>query len=283
MVTLLVLGNHSHPYTGAYIRGMVKMADAFGVNLNYRLVHDLENFRIERIISEKPDFMIVFTEKAEKLTSLFSELNCAGIPFIVGNSMPSDDGMKYAVGACGPNDWGMGRLLAGKIAEQCDFEGGYCLFRDHPDTQKYISRTYSVITELKKIAPDMSCLDMQPSIEKDGAKMIMTEWINRFGESLKMVITSNPGECLVGMNEAVRKFKKYSLIRGTFGNSLISQQYMKEGQLSAMVWQSAEGEGALALEMAIDWLNGLDIPSIRYLPMKIITHETVDQYFPAQW
>lgn len=283
LVTLLVRENYSHPYTSAYMRGMAKMAGAFGVNLNYQIIHESRDGKIESLFSEKPDLLIVYTESADKLTAFFQEMNNAGIPVIVGNSIPSDDGMKFVLGACGPNDWGMGRLLAKKLAELCGYEGGYCLFRSHPETQKYISRTYSVVTELKKIAPGMTCLDMQPCIDKDGAKMIMTEWINRFGDDLVMVTSSTPVECLAGMNEAIRKHKKSFIIRGTFGNNLLSQQFMKEKRLHAMVWQSAEGEGAMALEIAIDWLNGLDIPPIRYLPMNIITYETVDQYFPAQW
>jgi ABC-type sugar transport system substrate-binding protein len=283
LVTLLVWEHYSDPYTGAYIRGMAKMAGAFGINLNYKIIHELRESKIEELFTERPDLLIVYTENAYKLTQFFHEVNSAGIPLIVGNSSPNDEGMKFALGACGPNDWGMGRLLAGKLAELCGYEGGYCLFRSHPETQKYVSRTYSIITELKKIAPNMTCLDMQPCLERDGAKMVMTEWLNRFGDDLVMVASSSPGECLAGMNDAVRKFKKSSIIRGAFGNSLLAQQFMKEGRLQAMVWQSAEGEGAMALEMAIDWLNGLDITPIRYLPMKIITHETVDQYFPAQW
>ena len=34
---------------------------------------------------------------------------------------------------------------------------------------------------------------------------------------------------------------------------------------------------------AVDWFNGLDIPPIRYLPMRVIAHSDVDSYFPAQW
>lgn len=283
LVTLLVWESYSDPYTGAYIRGMAKMAGAFGINLNYRIIHESPESRIDDLFNERPDLLIVYTENADKLTQFFHQVNNAGIPVIVGNSIPSDEGMKFALGACGPNDWGMGRLLAGKLAELCGYEGGYCLFRSHPETQKYVSRTYSIITELKKVAPKMTCLDMQPCLERDGAKMVMTEWLNRFGDDLVMVASSSPGECLAGMNDAIRKLKRSSIIRGALGNSLLGQQFMKEGRLQAMVWQSAEGEGAMALEMAIDWLNGLDITPIRYLPMKIITHDTVDQYFPAQW
>ena len=267
----------------AYLRGMGKMADAFGVDLDYSAVRGDYGKEIEKIIERKPDLVIVYSESGDKLTDSFQKINEANIPLIVGNSMPSDEGVKYVLGACGPDDWGMGRLLARTLAEECGYKGGYCILRHHPESQKYISRTYSVISELKKIAPDMTCLDIQPSLEKEGARMVLAEWINRFGNDLAMIAASDPGECLIGINETLHKYKREDVVRGVFGNSLISQQFMKESRLQAMIWQSAEGEGAMALEMAIDWFNGLDIAPIRYLPMKVITHDTVDRYFPAQW
>lgn len=98
-----------------------------------------------------------------------------------------------------------------------------------------------------------------------------------------MILSSDPGECLIGMNEAIDRFRRDDILRGAIGNSLISQQFMKEKRLHLMVSESAEGEGAMTLEIAVDWFNGLDIPPIRHLPKRIITLKDVDNYFPAQW
>lgn len=282
-IMVLNLFSFERPYTQAYLRGMLKMADAFGIDLDFRTFTSNYTEQIKQAVLESPDLLIIYADDAGRLTPSFKFCNESGVPLIVGNSVPEDEGMKYVLGACGPDDWGMGRLLARELRNKCDKPGGYCILRDHPETQKYISRTFSVITEFKELDPGFECLDMQPTVERDGARMIVTEWINRFGDDLKMIVASDPGECLIGMNEALRKHKREDVIRGVFGNSLISQQFMKERRVDAMIWQSAEGEGAMALEMAVDWFNGLDISPILYLPMKVITHDTVDSYFPAQW
>ncbi|TFG62589.1 MAG: hypothetical protein E4H36_07650 [Spirochaetales bacterium] len=286
-VILLRLCSFEHPYFRAYYRGMVKMANAFGIELEQRSFSEKYEQAIQSVLAEKPDLLILYTEDAMKMTDYFKLINESGIPFIVGGSMPADDGMKYTLAACGSDDWGMGRMLAERMARLVLVSPGetegYCILRHHPESQKYISRTFSMVTELKKICPDLRCLDMQPSLSREGSRMIVSEWLNRYGNSCGMILSSDPGECLTGMNEAIDKFRRGDILRGAIGNCLISQQFMKEKRLHMMVWESAEGEGAMALETAIDWLNGLDIPPIRYLPKRIITLKEVDNYFPAQW
>jgi ribose transport system substrate-binding protein len=58
---------------------------------------------------------------------------------------------------------------------------------------------------------------------------------------------------------------------------------VKEGKLHAVTLQSAETDGALPVEVAVDYFNGLEIQPIRYLPKKIITKENVDNFYPPQW
>jgi ABC-type sugar transport system substrate-binding protein len=58
---------------------------------------------------------------------------------------------------------------------------------------------------------------------------------------------------------------------------------VKEGKLFAITSQTAEGDGALAVQTAADWFNGKKIPPVKYLPKHIITKADVEEFYPPQW
>jgi ABC-type sugar transport system substrate-binding protein len=43
------------------------------------------------------------------------------------------------------------------------------------------------------------------------------------------------------------------------GNNKVSLDLMKAGKVHGIRWESAEADGALALETAVDYFNGLDV------------------------
>ena len=88
---------------------------------------------------------------------------------------------------------------------------------------------------------------------------------------------------MIGANKAIAQTNREDIIRAGVCHSKSGLDGVKEGKINAITFQSAEGDGALAIEAAIDWFNGLDIIPIKYLPIEIITKENVDLFYPAQW
>ena len=86
-----------------------------------------------------------------------------------------------------------------------------------------------------------------------------------------------------GEDQGPRRQVAESIIVYATGNNKISLDLMKAGKVHGIRWESAEADGALALETAIDYFNGLEVQPIRYLPAKVIRPEAVDSYYPAQW
>jgi ABC-type sugar transport system substrate-binding protein len=68
------------------------------------------------------------------------------------------------------------------------------------------------------------------------------------------------------------------------GSSRSGLALIREGRLHAVTYQSAEGDGALPIEIAARWFRGETIERpVYYLRKAIITAENVEQYWPAQW
>jgi two-component system response regulator YesN len=55
-------------------------------------------------------------------------------------------------------------------------------------------------------------------------------------------------------------------------------EMLRNERLHAITYQSPELDGALSLQVAIDWFNGLQVEPIRYLPKHIITRADVEEF-----
>ncbi|MBI9099336.1 MAG: substrate-binding domain-containing protein, partial [Spirochaetaceae bacterium] len=283
---ILLLESCDHPYHLAYRRGAQKIADAYGVNLtwlNAMYSTETQSKQVKEAIHKKPDLVIVTPTSAVESTKWFRKLNEAGIPTIGSNTTPEDEGFRYILGWTGPDDWSQFRLLARDFAKRMNYQGDYAVLRHIKGNSNYISRTHSIVTELKKIAPEMKCVEMESAVEYDQMKKITASWLRKHGDSLKGFVSSEPGDGVKGMCEAVEESGRTDIVLVSAGNSLATQDLVKADRLHSITYQSAEADGALSMKMAVDWFNGIQIPPARYLPGQLITKDNVDQFYPTQW
>lgn len=283
---VIILESCDHPYHIAYREGAKKIAQAYSVNLawqNAAYSVDLQGKQVEQVIKDKADLVILTPLSVTHSTQWFKTLNKAGIPVIGSNTVPEDEGFKYIVGWTGPDDWSQFRLLARDFAERMDYKGNYAILRHIKGNSNFISRTYSIISELSKIAPEMKCLEMESAVEYKVIKEMTGKWLKKHGTELTGIISSEPGEGTKGMCDAVDEAGRKDIVLVSAGNSRSTQDLVKSGRLQSITYQSAEADGALAMKMAIDWFEGLAIPPARYLPKQLITNENVDRYYPTQW
>ncbi len=285
--TVIYLKMVDHPYLTATERGMRKVADAHGINVKTMVANsdiNIQAQQVDQAINERADLVIMNPVDARASLPLFRRLNQAGIPVIASNTFPSDEAMRYILAWTGPDDWEQFRMLAREFAERMNYEGGYVIVRHLPGGSPYFSRTFSVITELEKIAPDMKLLAMQTTnLEAEQSMQVVSDWISRFGNELNGIVSADDAGAQVGINEAVSSADREDIIRVAAGNSKVGMEFVQEGRLHAITFQSPEADGALPMQLAAEWFSGKGIPPIRYLPRAIITQENVEEYLPAQW
>lgn len=276
-----------HAYLTAMQRGMQQIADFYGIEMKTMCAEQNPNLQAEQVdlaINEKPDLIIFNAVNPKGATDLLRKMNEAGIPVIASNQMCTNEGLAYALTWCGPDDWGNNRNLAKVFAEKMGKKGGYCIVRHLPGNACYDSRTWAIVTELNKIAPEMKLLDMQTSkLDKIETEKLVAGWITRYGKELKGITCSDDSGAQLGVNKACKDANRTDIIRVAAGNSKIGMDSVKDGDVAAITVQSAEGDGALSMELAAEWFSGKKLPEVRYLPKGIITPATVDKYLPAQW
>jgi ribose/xylose/arabinose/galactoside ABC-type transport system permease subunit/ABC-type sugar transport system substrate-binding protein len=277
-----------HPYLTAYTRGMQRVADVYGIHLKTLVANNDINIQAQQVdqaINERPDLVIITPVDATAVVPLLRKLHEARIPVIASNLLPTDAGMPYVLTWTGPDDWGNFRMLAHEFARRMNNEGGYCIVRHVPGAAPFVSRTYAMVTELKRIAPRMTCLDMQPTgLEAERTMQVTADWITRFGTQLKGIVSADDSGAQIGVNEACQRAGRQDIIRVAAGNSKVGMDAVRHGTLAVVNYQSAESDGALPMKLAADWFNGkpLDRP-IYFLKKAMIAKENVDQFLPPQW
>jgi len=276
-----------HPYLTALLQGMQLVADANKINLSVKTANNdinVQSQQADEVINQKPDLVIVSPVDAQGCVPILRKLNQAGIPVICSNLLPDRQAFPYLLAWTGPDDWGQFRMLAHDFAKRMNYQGGYCIVQHRPGSSPFFSRTWSVVTELKKIAPKMHLLAMQTTdLDSEKSKQVVSGWITRFGPQLNGIVSADDSGTQVGINEAVRNANREDIVRVAAGNSKVGMDFLKTGELSAITYQSPEADGALPMKLAADWFSGKPVPPINYLPQAIITKENVDHYLPAQW
>jgi len=284
-VVFIVHGDH--PWTTACTLGAQKVADVYDMELkalspNWDLA--VQNQMIDQAINERPDMILLIPLDAKTAPQQARKINQAGIPLILFNTLPSAAAMDYCIAWTGPDDFGQFRMLSRVWADELGKKGGVAYVQHAPGGSPYFARCWGPITELSGYAPDIYTLDKQaPGFEADKTMQLVSDWLTRFGDELVGICAADDSAQALGIFEALKKAGREDVLVIAAGNSKQGMDLVKEGKLDAITYQTAEGDGALAVKTAADWFNGKEIEPVRYLPKHIITIDDVDNFYPPQW
>jgi len=284
---IILLKAGDHPYWTAYLKGFRTVTDAYEMdvkvfNSNWNM--DLQAQQTDQAINDRPDIIVMAPVDATACTPLMRKISRSGIPLIASNTIPTDEAMRYCHAWTGPDDWGQFRMLSRTLADHMDRTGGYAIIRHMPGSSPFFARTYAPISELAEYAPAMELLEMDTAnLEADGTMQLVSAWLIKHGRNLKGLILAGDGFSMTGALEAVKASGREDITIVAAGNSKIGMDAVKSGEVAAITYQSAEGDGALAAWTAARFLNGQDVEPVVYLPRHIITRQDVEEFYPAQW
>jgi ribose transport system substrate-binding protein len=276
-----------HPYFTAFTNGAKKVAQAYGMNLKI-ITGDWsvakQKQQVTEAITQHPDMIIIAPAAGDVAESLFRQINQAGIPFIASNLLPNNAAMKYALSWTGPDDWGQMKMLADNFAQLMNKQGGYAIVRHMPGASPYYSRTFGVEDELLKVAPDMKLLDAQTgNLDETTEQQLISGWLTKYGTKLKGLMLAGDSAEIIAAQQALKNANRTDVVIVAAGNSKVGMDAVKSGLLSSETYQTAEGDGALPVYQAAQWLEGKKIAPVSYLPQQIINKDNVGKFLPAQW
>ncbi len=272
--SIVALVSGIHPYSIDFQEGMRRAAVHFGINLKILLSQWDSNHQIydvDEAISLDPDLIIIWIDKIKSGSELIVKIYNAGIPVIAANTLPDDEGFKHILSWTGPDDWTQFRLLAHRFADLMNNRGGYAVICHIEGTSAYYARSWSVITELKKVSPEMELLDMKSTgLDLEKTYKQVKSWIEKYGKELKGIVSADDSVTQLGINRALAELGREDIIRVASGSSLTGISLIRENKCHAITYQLAQQDGALPLKVAADWFNGLEIPPLRHLPVRLL-------------
>ena len=82
-----------------------------------------------------------------------------------------------------------------------------------------------------------------------------------------------------GIVRAIEESGRKDIIVYTTGVNKFSLDMTKAGKCHGIRWESAEADGALAVETACNWFSGLFVEPIKFLPYSCVTIKNADDYY----
>jgi ribose transport system substrate-binding protein len=284
---VIIIVHGDHPWTTAYSNGARKAAQALGMTIDLWSPNwdvNVQNQMIDQAINAKPDAIGVIPINAESAVQQFRKINQAGIPAFGTNTLTTAEAMRYMVTWTGPDDWGQMRKLARYLADKMGKKGGIAYITHNPGGSPYFARMYGPRTELKAYAPDIKTLDFQsPGFDAPASKQVVADWITRFGPQLKAIFLADDSAQAIGAVDAIKEAGRTDILIVGAGNSKAGMDLIASGDLLAITYQTAEGDGAAVVKAMADFFNGKSLPELGYLAQDIITKDNVAGFQPPQW
>lgn len=275
-----------HPYWSEYEQGLVVEAERLGMKLevwNSGWDHERQARIVDELVESKPDLVIFVPVEPFLATECFRRLAEASIPVIASNQSLESEAYASIISWTGPNDWGQHRLLARHFASLMDHCGGYCIISHKPGTSPYLARVWGFRTELNRLAPQMSCLDVRfTEFERERTRLAVLTWLDRYGDRLKGIVSADDAIPIEGVKRALVERGRQDIICVANGATRRGFEFVKDGTLKAVTYQSPVMDGMLAVRTAADWFSGIAVEPIRYLPLSIVTAAEADSYIASR-
>ncbi len=231
--------------------------------------------QIESFISQKVDAIILNPCEVEASSPAVEKAKAAGIPIINVNSetaaMPD--------GFVGSHDETSGEIAMEQIAKLLEGKGNIVIMDGYMGQAAQIKRAIGAKNVLNKY-PGIKVLAEQTA-EWDRAKAmsLMENWIQSYGDKINAVFAHND-EMGMGALQALEQAKlKHKVAVVSIDAIADALQAVKDGRLDATVYQDAKGQGAGAIDLAIQLVKKEPVENRSvFIPFQLVTKENIDAF-----
>ncbi|MBX3252859.1 MAG: sugar ABC transporter substrate-binding protein [Chitinophagaceae bacterium] len=231
--------------------------------------------QVETFIARNVDAIILNPCEVEASSPAVEKAKAAGIAIINVNSETATQ----PDGFVGSKDEDSGQMAMEQIAKLLDGKGNIVIIDGYMGQAAQIKRAAGAREVLNKY-PDMKVLAEQTA-EWDRAKgmSLMENWIQSYGDKINAVFAHND-EMGMGALQALEQAKmKDKVVVVSIDAIADALQAVKDGRLDATVFQDAKGQGAGAVDMAIQLAQKQPVEKKEvFIPFQLVTKENVDEF-----
>ncbi|AUZ34556.1 LacI family transcriptional regulator [Arthrobacter sp. PGP41] len=260
---------------------MKKTADGKGVKLNItdsKKDVGSELNQVEDLLTRQVDAIIMQPLDGEASQNAAKRVLAADIPlFILSTEFAegADVGYKSYIGV---DDTVAGEMQAEYLNKTLP-EGGNIVFAAGIYGASWTDRRKSGFDS--KINDNFKVVaEFQAKGSRDDAKRNMEDTLQRFGAGQIDAVVANNDEMAIGAASAIAdagRTAEFKAVVGVDGTEPALQE-IKAGTMSATVRQDSAGQGAKAVEVVTDFLNGGNVENRYTLPFTLISKDNLSEF-----
>ncbi len=266
--------------------GVQTVADADGAKLLWNSAHMDVNSQISQIqqfINQKVDAIVIAAVNSSTLGPQVEAAKAAGIPVIITNLTVSDAVMKNAVSYVGPDDVKAGENEAIHVMDAIGHKGGVVVLQGPLGQSGEIDRTKGIKNILAK-NPEVKLLAIQPANwKRTEAYSVAQDFLSRYGSQISGFIPEND-DMAIGAIQALRE-------KGLAGKiPVVGTDGIKDGMRAVRAGteletnlQDALLELGMAMQVAVDQVQGRPVPKLAMFIMPQITKDNVGHYYDQMY
>ncbi|MBE7210543.1 MAG: substrate-binding domain-containing protein [Gluconacetobacter diazotrophicus] len=235
--------------------------------------------QFQQFINRKVDAIVVAPVNSATLTPQIKAAKDAGIPVIVTNLSASPDATPLIVSYVGPDDVKAGEQEATHLVEAIGGKGNVVVIQGPLGQSGEIDRTKGIRNVLAQ-HPDVKLLAIQPgNWMRNKAYGIMQDWLSRYGNQINGIISEND-DMAIGAIQALKEKGLAGKIPVTAVDGIKDgMRAVKDGNLIETNLQDAPLELGMAVQVAINHVQGKTVPKEAMFVMPEITKGNVDHYY----
>ena len=262
--------------------GAEAVAKANGATLLWNSSHMDVNSQISQIqqfINQKVDAIIIAAVNSSTLGPQVAAAKAAGIPVITVNLTVTPSTQKDAVSYVGPDDVKAGEQEAQALVDAIHGKGSIVVLQGPLGQSGEIDRTQGIKNVLAK-NPDVKLLAMQPgNWARNQAYSIMQDWLSRYGSQITGVISEND-DMAIGAIQAMREKNLAGKIPISGVDGIKDgMRAVRDGTEIETNLQDGLLELGMAVQVAVDHIQGKPVPAVAMFIMPEITKSNVAHYY----
>ncbi len=262
--------------------GAEAVAKANGATLLWNSARSDVNTQISQIqqfINQKVDAIIIAAVNSSTLGPQVAAAKAAGIPVVTVNLTVSPSTQKDAISYVGPDDVAAGAQEAQALMDAIHGKGGIVVLQGPLGQSGEIDRTKGIKNVLAKY-PNVKLLAMQPgNWTRNQAYSIMQDWLSRYGNQIAGVIGEND-DMAIGALQAMREKNLAGKIPVTGIDGIKDgMRAVRDGDENETNLQDGPLELGMAVQVAVDHIQGKPVPTLAMFIMPQITKANVAHYY----
>lgn len=228
---------------------------------------------VETMIAQQVDALVVIPQDVEGSAPVVSMAKEAGIPIVICNG---DIGDKNYTAFVGCTDQESGEILGKWFNDNLKKGSKICIIEGPMGQSGQVGR-YAGFKKTGML-DNFKVLSAQTANWKRDEAMALTEdWLTTYGNELKGIVCENDDMALGALSACKAAGRNDVVIGGVDGldDAVLA---VKKGEIGVSVLQDSTGQGAGAVDVAVQIVKGEDYKKDTRIPFRAITKDNVDAY-----